>query len=201
MTSVAASTAPGMRRPLWVPLTTQHDFPDRSHTAVNAQGVVFSTSGGAANDAVMKLARQFIALNGQPERKLIVGLKGRIAGVIAEPVLGSGAEAVPDDFIASLQQHRQDHGFLLVADEVATGFARVGGWFASDEWVQRPDVIVNTLYKQVAPGIHEARALVQPGPGRIQLLPALTYTEENSAELQAAINVGLAGAHADGVFR
>ncbi|WP_017200699.1 hypothetical protein [Arthrobacter sp. M2012083] len=53
----------------------------------------------------------------------------------------------------------------------------------------------------VVRSIHEAAAFVQPGPGRIQLLPALTYTEENFAELQAAINAGLAGAHADGVFR
>lgn len=68
----------------------------------------------------------------------------RIAAVIVEPVLGSGAEAVPGEFIAALQQHRQDHGFLLVADEVATGFGRVGGWFASDEWQQQPDVIVTS---------------------------------------------------------
>ncbi len=48
--------------------------------------------------------------------------------------------------------------------------------------------------------IHEAGAIVQPGPGRIQLLPALIYTEENFAELQTAIKAGLAGAQSDGVF-
>ena len=48
--------------------------------------------------------------------------------------------------------------------------------------------------------IHQAGAIVQPGPGRIQLLPALTYTQENFEELHAAIVHGLAKAERDGVF-
>jgi beta-alanine--pyruvate transaminase len=162
--------------------------------AHNFQRVVFSTSGGAANDAAMKLARQYFLLNGQPERRLIVGLSGsyhgltygsqalsgdelgqaiygvdrrnirhirfdddaaelallmqreghRIAAVIMEPVLGSGAESVPDAFVEEVIKHRDQHGFLLVADEVATGFGRVSGWFASDAWPQQPDIIVTS---------------------------------------------------------
>jgi beta-alanine--pyruvate transaminase len=321
------------------------------------QRVVFSTSGGAANDAAMKLARQYFVLYGQPERKLIVGLSGsyhgltygsqalsgdelgqavygvdrrnirhirfdddgaeltrlmqreghRIAVVIMEPVLGSGAESVPDAFVEEVIKHRNQHGFLLVADEVATGFGRVSGWFVSDAWPQPPDIIVTskgltngtsacaalliaervtqlfdatesifvhgetqagtpatcaailstvaemnrldhrTLIKQVAEGlnklmedlqripgvgnatgrgcmrglklhsrngmplspegvlavvrnIHQAGAMVQPGPGRIQLLPALIYTEENFDELQAAMEAGLVEAIREGVF-
>ncbi|MFJ4210462.1 daptide-type RiPP biosynthesis aminotransferase [Paenarthrobacter sp. NPDC089675] len=321
------------------------------------QRVVFSTSGSAANDAVMKLARQFWVLNQQPERKLVVGLKGsyhgltygsqalsgdelgqgiygvdgrnirhiafqdhgaelqnlfrreghRIAAVVMEPVLGSGAEVVPADFLEELRKQREQHGFLLVADEVATGFGRVSSWFVSDEWPDAPDVLVTSkgltngtsacaallvgkriadifdatesvfvhgetqagtpatcaavlatiqemkrlnhqdLTLKVAAGldglidelgemagvgdstgrgcmrgvklydtnglplspdatlaavqhIHQAGAIVQPGPGRIQLLPALTYTEENVEELRKAITQGLITARAAGVF-
>lgn len=43
--------------------------------------VIFSTSGSAANDAVMKLARQYCIVIGEPERKLIVGLRGSYHGL------------------------------------------------------------------------------------------------------------------------
>jgi hypothetical protein len=48
--------------------------------------------------------------------------------------------------------------------------------------------------------IHGAGAIVQPGPGRIQLLPALTYMEEDFQELHAAIAQGIREARRDGVF-
>ncbi|SEJ40072.1 hypothetical protein SAMN04487917_105331 [Arthrobacter sp. yr096] len=360
---IADAVAAELRRASYLPLfRTAHRQAIAASRALlslpshSFQRVVFSTSGGAANDAAMKLARQYFVLNGQPERKLVVGLKGsyhgltygsqalsgdelgqamygvdqrnirhvsfddgaeltqlmereghRIAAVVVEPVLGSGADVVPDAFIEAVIKHRDQHGFLLVADEVATGFGRVNGWFASDEWTRQPDVIVtskgltngtsacaalliaqrvtdafdqhesvfvhgetqagtpvtcaailstieemerldhNTLTKQVAVGlnklieelqgtrgvgnstgrgcmrgikllsrngttlpshqvlavvqrIHQAGAMVQPGPGRIQLLPALIYTEENFDELSTAITSGLAAAERDGVF-
>lgn len=428
MTAAPELAAPNTQLPLWIPLTTQHDFPVDSYTAVSAHGihvtfedgqrrlcaksglwnvnlgygnpritaaiaaeyetasylplfrsahrkaieaarallslpahpfqrVVFSTSGGAANDAVMKLARHYFALDGQTERKVIVGLTGsyhgltygsqalsgddlgqavygvdrrnirhirfddggaelaqlmhreghRVAAVIVEPVLGSGAEVVPASFLAALLAFRREHCFLIVADEVATGFGRVNSWFVSDEWPSAPDVIVASkamtngtsacaallvgrrvtqkfdstesvfvhgetqagtpatcaailatidemkrldhggLTAVVSAGlddliarlegipcvgtatgrgcmraikletvdgvplspdgvlavvrhIHQAGAIVQPGPGRIQLLPALVYTEENFEELHAAITAGLSAAHRDGIF-
>ena len=48
--------------------------------------------------------------------------------------------------------------------------------------------------------IHQAGAIVQPGPGRIQLLPALIYTTENFEELHTAIQAGITKAERDGVF-
>src|SRR6478609_200277 len=43
--------------------------------------VLFSTSGGAANDLVMKLVRQYHALHGQPRRAVVVGLRGSYHGL------------------------------------------------------------------------------------------------------------------------
>ncbi|WP_018500445.1 daptide-type RiPP biosynthesis aminotransferase [Parafrankia discariae] len=153
--------------------------------------VMFSTSGSAANDVMMKIVRQYWALRGEPGRRLVVGLRdsyhgltygssaltgedlaqdlylvdrrfvrhvgftdptelrrlvtgagAQIGAVVVEPVLGTGAHELPADFLAELAALRERHGFLLVADEVATGFGRTGTWFASQDWPVRPDVMV-----------------------------------------------------------
>lgn len=154
--------------------------------------VIYSTSGGAANDAAMKLVRQFHVLRGEPQRRILIALEGsyhgltagahalsgdaldqgrygvdrrdirhvrtddggaqlrslidregaRIAGMILEPVLGTGARVVPDDFLRTVHELRAHHGLLLIADEVATGFGRTGPRFASEMWPEAPDVLV-----------------------------------------------------------
>jgi hypothetical protein len=153
--------------------------------------IIYSTSGSAANDLMMKLARQYWALQRQFRRQIIVGLKGsyhgltygshgltgmplaqsyygvdqrlirhvahddvteladllsregdHIAAVVVEPVLGTGALPLPDTMIEGLFRLRDEYGFLLVADEVATGFGRTGSYFASHTWPGNPDVLL-----------------------------------------------------------
>lgn len=170
--------------------------------------VIFSTSGGAANDAAMKLARQYWAQRGGGPRSLVVGLKGsyhgtmygshalsgddllqavysvdrrsvrhvshsddgeeletllkregsRVASVVVEPVLGTGAHALSAAFIHRLLALREEYGFLLVADEVATGLGRTGTMFASDRWASAPDVLI--LSKALTNGAMGAAALL-----------------------------------------
>ncbi|MDH6126930.1 daptide-type RiPP biosynthesis aminotransferase [Kitasatospora sp. GP82] len=169
--------------------------------------VLFSTSGGAANDLAMKLARQLHALRGEPQRTLVVGLRtsyhgltfggfalsggdmgqrmygvdqrlirhvspnavdelnalfarqgGQIAAVVVEPVLGNGAVPLDEEFLAELLRLREQHGFLLVADEVATGFARTGPYFASSRWPRQPDLLI--LSKALTNGTCAAAAVL-----------------------------------------
>ncbi|MGB4136654.1 MAG: daptide-type RiPP biosynthesis aminotransferase [Microbacterium sp.] len=171
------------------------------------QRLVFSTSGGAANDAAMKLVRQYWAQRGEPARSVIVGLKGgyhgtmygshalsgdellqrmysvdrrairhvahddvaelerlleregdRVGAVVVEPVLGSGALALSEGFVNGILEMRERHGFLLVADEVATGFGRTGPLFASGEWASAPDVLL--LSKALTNGAMGAAAIL-----------------------------------------
>lgn len=68
----------------------------------------------------------------------------RIAAVVVEPLLGSGAQPLSADFVAALLQARAEHGFLIVCDEVATGFGRTGLRFASDAWPQPPDILLTS---------------------------------------------------------
>lgn len=65
-----------------------------------------------------------------------------VAAVFVEPVLGSGCIPLTPDYVASLGKLRQRHDFLLVVDEVATGFGRTGNMFACETWPISPDLLV-----------------------------------------------------------
>ncbi|MCU1516074.1 MAG: Aminotransferase [Pseudarthrobacter sp.] len=80
-----------------------------------------------------------------------------IAAIIMEPVLGSGTLPVPAGIVESVYAYREAEGFLIAADEVATGFHRTGPRFASHHWTQ-PDVLV--LSKALTNGTCAASALL-----------------------------------------
>lgn len=66
----------------------------------------------------------------------------RIAAVICEPVQGAGGVHPPaDGYLTGLRKLCDDHGALLVFDEVITGFGRTGEWFASRTYGVTPDLI------------------------------------------------------------
>ncbi len=65
-----------------------------------------------------------------------------IAAVIAEPVQGeAGAVVPPDDFWPRLREMCTRYGVLLIADEVQTGFGRLGEMFGVDCWNVAPDIM------------------------------------------------------------
>ncbi|MFH1364130.1 MAG: acetyl ornithine aminotransferase family protein [Candidatus Aenigmatarchaeota archaeon] len=75
-----------------------------------------------------------------------------VAAVIIEPVQGEEGYIVPPkDFLKKLQRMCRKHNFLLIADEIQTGFGRSGKWFASDVFGVEPDII--TVAKAIASGI------------------------------------------------
>jgi 4-aminobutyrate aminotransferase len=75
-----------------------------------------------------------------------------VAAIIVEPVLGEGGYIVPPPgFLPRLRQITRQHGILLVADEVQTGFGRTGELFAVRHWDVEPDILV--FAKGVASGL------------------------------------------------
>jgi taurine---2-oxoglutarate transaminase len=65
-----------------------------------------------------------------------------IAAIILEPVVGTNGILVPPDgYLAGVREICDEHGILLIADEVMAGFARCGEWFAVDRWGVTPDLI------------------------------------------------------------
>ncbi len=64
-----------------------------------------------------------------------------VAAVVVEPVLGEGGYVVPPPtFLPRLREITRQHGILLVADEVQTGFGRTGKLFAVEHWGVTPDI-------------------------------------------------------------
>ena len=65
-----------------------------------------------------------------------------IAAVFAEPIAGStGTLVPPQGYLQRLREICDEHGILLVFDEVITGFGRTGKAFASQSYGVTPDII------------------------------------------------------------
>jgi adenosylmethionine-8-amino-7-oxononanoate aminotransferase len=67
-----------------------------------------------------------------------------IAAFIAEPIQGAGGVVPPPaGYLLRMREVLARHGILFIADEVVTGFGRIGHWFASyDEFGIEPDILV-----------------------------------------------------------
>ena len=75
-----------------------------------------------------------------------------IAAVIVEPVAGStGVLIPPKGYLERLRKHCDEHGILLIFDEVITGFGRLGASFASEYFGVTPDMV--TLAKGLTSGV------------------------------------------------
>lgn len=91
----------------------------------------------------------------------------RVAAIFLEPVQGEGGfYMAPPEFMRALRALCDEHGILLVADEVQSGFGRTGTWFAMEHYDVLPDII--TMAKSMAGGTTlsavSGRAEVMDGP-------------------------------------
>ncbi|MGY6117970.1 4-aminobutyrate--2-oxoglutarate transaminase [Paraburkholderia strydomiana] len=76
----------------------------------------------------------------------------RVAAIIFEPVQGEGGfYPAPAEFVRALRKLCNEHGILLIADEVQTGFARTGKLFAMHHYDVVPDLM--TVAKSLAGGM------------------------------------------------
>jgi 4-aminobutyrate aminotransferase len=76
---------------------------------------------------------------------------GEVAAFIIEPILGEGGYApAPATFLAGLRRLCDDHGILLIFDEVQSGMGRTGEWFAAQGCGVTPDIL--TVAKGIASG-------------------------------------------------
>jgi len=67
-----------------------------------------------------------------------------VAMVIFEPVQNAGGcFTPPDGYFAGVREICDDYGILLCADEVITGFGRLGHWFGSERYDIRPDLVTS----------------------------------------------------------
>jgi len=94
----------------------------------------------------------------------------QVAAIILEPVQGEGGFYVmPGEFMRSLREICDRHGIVLIADEIQTGFARTGKWFAMQHHEVLPDLI--TMAKSLGGGLPlsavcgRAEIMDAPAPG------------------------------------
>lgn len=75
-----------------------------------------------------------------------------VAAVIMEPVQGdSGIIVPPQDYVDEFYSLCAEHGILVVAEEVQSGFGRTGQWFAAENFRHEPDLVI--MGKAMASGM------------------------------------------------
>lgn len=94
----------------------------------------------------------------------------QVAAILLEPVQGEGGFVIaPDDFMQGVRKLCDQHGILLIADEVQSGYARTGKLFAMEHYSVKPDLI--TMAKSLAGGMPlsavsgRAEVMDAPAPG------------------------------------
>lgn len=141
-------------------LAFEHAFHGRTHLAMSLTGKVrpyrhgfgpfapevyrapFPHMAGAA-DACLRAVREIISYQ--------IG-SDQLAAIVVEPVLGEGGVVpAPIPFLRGLRAICDEHGIVLVIDEIQTGFGRTGTLFACEQYGVVPDLI--TLAKGLGGGL------------------------------------------------
>jgi 4-aminobutyrate aminotransferase / (S)-3-amino-2-methylpropionate transaminase / 5-aminovalerate transaminase len=94
----------------------------------------------------------------------------QVAAIIIEPVQGEGGFYVaPKELLVRLRKLCDEHGIVLIADEIQSGFGRTGKWFAMEHFGVEPDLM--TVAKSLASGfplagvVGRANIMDAPDPG------------------------------------
>lgn len=119
-----------------------------------------AVEGVSVDDSLLAISRLF-KCDVEPQR---------VAAIIIEPVQGEGGfNVAPPELMRGLRALCDQHGILLIADEIQTGFGRTGRMFAMNHYDVRPDLM--TLAKSLAGGMPlsavcgKATIMDAPAPG------------------------------------
>jgi adenosylmethionine-8-amino-7-oxononanoate aminotransferase len=111
------------------------------------------------------------------ERTLIEVGPETVAAFIAEPVVGAAAGGLvpPPEYFPTIREICDHYGILFIADEVITGFGRLGSWFGVEHFDVQPDILVfaKGIAAGYAPlgGFATRASLIEPflkGSGRFE---------------------------------
>jgi 4-aminobutyrate aminotransferase/(S)-3-amino-2-methylpropionate transaminase len=101
-----------------------------------------------------------------------------VGAVLVEPIQGRGGERIPPDgFLSELRAICDTEGWLLIADEVYTGFGRTGRWFACDHEGVIPDLLC--VAKGLASGMPISACL-----GRAEVMDAWPISDGEALRTQ-----------------
>ena len=98
--------------------------------------------GPSAEDALAALERMFVTTVAAEN----------VAALVIEPIQGEGGFIVaPKEYLEGIRRLCDEHGIVLVIDEVQTGFGRTGKFFATEHYDIEPDLM--TVAKSIAAGL------------------------------------------------
>jgi predicted acetylornithine/succinylornithine family transaminase len=127
-------------------IAMQNSFHGRTAATV---GATWKHSYREPFEALIPKIFEFIPFNDLAAAELAVD--EQTAAVIVEPIQGEGGVNVPsDDYLPGLRKLCDEHGVLLICDEVQSGMGRTGKWFACEHWGIKPDII--TMAKALGGG-------------------------------------------------
>ena len=106
--------------------------------------VLITPPGGDVGDAVVDYIENVLFASALPPEE--------VAAVMVEPIQGEGGYIVPPPhFLPRLRKLCDEHGILLIADEVQSGVGRTGKWWAIQHWDVEPDIVCSA--KGIASGM------------------------------------------------
>jgi acetylornithine aminotransferase len=84
--------------------------------------------------------------------RTIAGNSPDVVAILVEPIIGEGGIRIPDDnYLTTIRALCDEHGWLMMLDEIQTGMGRTGRWFAYQHAAIKPDVM--TLAKALGNGV------------------------------------------------
>src|SRR5205085_10047695 len=87
---------------------------------------------------------------------------GEVAAIFVEPIQGEGGYLVPPPgFLPALRKLCDQHGILLICDEIQSGTGRTGKWFAFEHFNVIPDVAL--MSKGIASGLPLGAVIAREG--------------------------------------
>ncbi len=121
-----------------------------------------------------------------------------VAAVLTEPVQGAGGVWPPEaGYLESLRRLCDQHGALLIFDEVITGYGRLGAWFAANHYGVTPDI--TTFAKAITSGYQplggvfvgkQVREVLESDPTYV-LKTGYTYSGHPTACAAALTNLAI----------
>ena len=135
-------------------ITFEGGFHGRTHAAVSA------TAQPKYHDGIGPLAPGFVYAPFGDLDAVRAKVDGETAAIMVEPIQGEGGIRIPPaDFLAGLRSIADEHGLVLIFDEVQSGCGRTGKWFAYQNFGVEPDVM--TLAKSLCGGVAGAAMLAR----------------------------------------
>lgn len=130
------------------------------HVVVSAYGsfhgrtlaTLHATGQPAKHEAFQPLPEGFRHVAWQDPDDLARAVDGSVAAVLLEPVQGEGGvQPAGAEYFAAVRRICDEHGVLMMVDEVQTGLGRTGQWFGFQHYGVRPDVV--TVAKALGNGV------------------------------------------------